>query len=141
MVEKQQNRGGVTDDDLDFLEELGEQSIEQLRRKRLHERVSVRTRIILRPGNSSDLLKLKVQGMTSDLSSGGCRALFPVPIKVGDIYRLEFHSADVDVPMVFARCLRCRLIREDAFETGFSFFSQISLAERRPSGSEGDLLG
>ena len=98
-----------------------------MRKQRLHARITVKVGITLQPGNVSDRMKLKMQGVTSDVSQGGCMALFPLPCRVGDVYQLSFDKTTLDVPVTFARCVRCRLIREDAFEAGFSFFRPISL--------------
>jgi hypothetical protein len=55
--------------------------------------------------------------------------LLPLPLLVGDVYRLQFERNTLDLPLTFARCVRCRLVREDAFEVGFAFFSAICLPE------------
>ena len=75
------------------------------------------------------MLKIKVKGVTGDISEGGCSAVFPIPTRVGDVYRLQFERKQLDLPLTFARCVRCRLIREDAYEAGFAFFSAICLPE------------
>ena len=67
-------------------------------------------------------------------------AIFVSPVTVGDVYRLQFDKASIDLPLVFARCLRCRLVREDAFEAGFTFFTPISLTKGPEKKSKG-LLG
>ncbi len=117
----------ITKEDMDLISDLEGQSEEQLRIKRSHERVALRAKVILLPGNSSDTKKIKLQGVTSDLSKGGCKVMFPMPIMVGDVYRLEFEIPDLELPMTFARCLRCRFIHESAFEMGFFFFTQLNL--------------
>ena len=73
------------------------------------------------------MLKFKVKGVTGDISEGGCSVLLPIPVPVGDVFRLHFDRSQLDLPMTFARCLRCRLVREDAFEAGFVFFKAIAL--------------
>lgn len=112
-----------------MLQELETNTPEEIRRQRAHFRISVRAKVILQPANSSDLAKLKLQGVTGDLSSGGCRILFPLPPRVGDVYRLQFDQRDLPLPLTFARCMRCVLLKEDAYECGFKFFSPISLPE------------
>jgi hypothetical protein len=62
------------------------------------------------------------------------------PMLVGDVYQLRFAKGELDLPIVYARCLRCRLVREDAFESGFVFFEKIELASSEPSGESGGLL-
>jgi hypothetical protein len=48
---------------------------------------------------------------------------------VGDTFRIEIESKSPRIPPVRARCLRCRLVREDAFEAAFSFSAPIDLPE------------
>ena len=102
---------------------------EEIRRQRRHFRISVKAGVVLQSGNASELLDYKVKGVSGDVSEGGCSVLFPIPIQVGDVYRLQFDRQVVDLPLTFARCLRCRLVREDAYEAGFLFFTPITLPE------------
>ena len=140
-MEKSKSRPG-TPAELELLAEIEAQNPENVAGQRLHERVSMRTRVILRPGNASQVRELKIQGMTGDLSEGGCRALFPIPVMVGDIFRLEFDLEWLEAPTVYARCLRCRMVREDVFETGFQFFNSIDLSaqSKKQKSRGGDLL-
>ncbi len=111
----------------DMLQELERNKSDEIKRQRSHERLIIKTKVIIQPGNASDMMRFKVQGVTSDISSGGTQVLTPMPLRVGDIYRISFNQTDLDLPMTFTRCLRCRLIREDAFEVGFSFFCNLDL--------------
>ncbi len=113
----------------DILKEIEDQTSDNIRRQRSSERLVIKAKIILQPGNTSECLNMKMLGISGDISSGGCRAMFPAPLKIGDIYRLYFDRDVVDIPMVFARCMRCKLISEDSFETGFSFFTRVILPE------------
>jgi hypothetical protein len=115
------------DEAFDLLHELEQNRPDEIRRQRKHFRLEVKAGVTLQPGNVSDMLKFKMQGTAGDLSQGGCRILFPLPIRVGDIYRLEFDRKQLELPLIFARCLRCRFLREDAYEAGFMFFSPIAL--------------
>lgn len=110
-----------------LLEELEANKSDAIRQLRADKRVSIKAKVLIQPGNSGDLHRMKIQGVTGDVSRRGCLVLVPGPLLVGDVYRLTFDRAALDLPMVFARCLRCRLIREEAFESGFSFFSPIEL--------------
>ena len=114
--------------DSEILHDLERQAEGNMRAKRGSDRIMVTLKVILRPGNSSELIDLKWQGVTGDISAKGCRTMFPLPAKVGDVYRLEFEHENVTLPMVFARCMRCQLIREDGYEAGFKFFSAIDLS-------------
>ena len=95
---------------------------------------------MLQSGNSSELLNYKVQGVTGDISAGGCQAMFPIPIKVGDVYRLTFDAEQLDLPLIFARCLRCRLLQEDAYKASFAFFTTIKLPETVTDQASSDLI-
>ena len=110
-----------------LLRELEQNTPESIRRARMHHRLVVKSPVVAQPANMSDRLRMKVKGTSGDISQGGCCILFPIPLHVGDIYRLTFEGAAADLPSVFARCLRCRLIREDAYEAGFAFFEEIDV--------------
>lgn len=107
--------------------ELERNTEDVIRRHRARERLAVKVKIIVQPGNAGDVRKLKVQGVTGDIAPGGFQALLPVPMRVGDLYRITFDQDLVNLPMTFARCVRCRLVREDAYESGFSLFTPIQL--------------
>ena len=114
---------------LESLADLERNKCDAIKRARASTRMQVRSKVIAQPGNSGDRLKFKVQGVTGDISSGGCQVLFPIPLRVGDIYRLTFDKKELNLNSVFARCLRCRLIREDAYETGLKFYEAIDVAD------------
>ena len=111
----------------EILRDLEAQTSEESREKRYHKRLTAKLRVILQPGNSSDMLKLKLQGVTGDLSRNGMGAMFPLPIGVGDIFRLQFDKAHVNLPVIFARCIHCQMVSEDAYRTGFRFFTEIDI--------------
>ncbi len=112
-----------------LLEELERSTPEVFRQQRAHFRINVKSSVTLQPGDASQLLKLRLQGVTGDISESGCKCLFPLPVRVGDIYRIEFDRQVINLPLTFARCVRCALVREDAFEAGFLFFATVSLPE------------
>ncbi len=122
---------------LDLLLELEQNTPDAVQQQRSHTRITVRCRITCQPGNASERRALKVQGVSGDVSSGGCLILLPTPLQVGDIYWLTFDRKVIDLPPAFARCLRCRLVREDAFEAGFTFLTPVTLPG---SVSDQDLL-
>jgi hypothetical protein len=128
------------DEAFEMLQELERNTSDEIRRQRAHFRLAIKTGVVLQPGNASERLSLKLKGVTGDVSEGGCSALFPIPVKVGDIYRLEFDRKVLDLPLTFARCVRCRLVREDAIESGFTFFSPIVLPETAPFEGESSLV-
>ncbi len=124
-----------------LLRELEQQTPEAIRRQRSSERQEVSVGVTIRPGNASDRIVLAdVEGVTGDISTGGCRVMTSRPTRVGDVYQLHFAKGELDLPIVYARCLRCRLVREDAFEAGFVFFEKIVLASTSEGGESGGLL-
>jgi len=142
MFEESTPTIGPLDDDEAFvlLNELSANTPEELQRQRADFRLTIKAGVILQPGNASHLMKLKIKGVTGDISAGGCNAVFPLPTHVGDIYRLQFDRQALDLPLLFVRCVRCRLVREDAFEAGFSFFNKISLPENASTSEESTLV-
>lgn len=115
------------DQAFDVLQDLERNTPDEIRRQRVHSRIAVKAAVTLQSGNASELLDYKVQGVTGDISQSGMGALFPIPSRVGDVYRLQVDQKQVDLPLTFARCVRCRLVREGAYESGFQFFAPVSL--------------
>lgn len=111
----------------ELFRELEKNTPEEILRQRGHFRVTVKAGVTLHSATTSELLAFEVKGATGDVSEGGCGLVFPVTIRAGDVYRLEFERAKLDLPVTFARCIRCRFVREGVFETGFRFFTPISL--------------
>ncbi len=126
---------GLANEDqaFDALKDLERQTSEEIRSQRAHDRLTVKAKVVVEPGNSSDKLTFRLQGVTGDISEGGCQIMLPMPVYVGDVFRLTFDCEELQLPVVFARCMRCRFIREDTFETGFKFFSPINVS---PAASE-----
>jgi len=89
----------------------------------------VELRVVVRPANASEHARFRLQGISADLSRGGCRLILPLPVGVGDVFRLEFASPAAPIPPAFARCLRCRLVREQVFEAGFQFLTPVDLPQ------------
>lgn len=112
-----------------LLSELEQQTPDAIRKLRSSERHEITVPVVIKPGNMSDSHKQSVHAVTGDVSSGGCQVMSNVPVLVGDVYKLNFEKGELDLPTVYARCLRCRLVREDAYECGFAFFNQIKLDE------------
>ena len=114
--------------ELELLRDLERQTVETIRQQRQHDRFEIQIAVEAHPGNASAPADDRRSGETMDISEGGCRARFSRPVAVGDIYRLEFDSSALHIPVVFARCVRCGLLRESTFEAGFTFFTPITLA-------------
>lgn len=125
------NHHGPIGEDAGFelLQELENNTPEEIRRRRAGFRYPIKAKVTLQSGNASQLFDFKIQGVTGDISIGGLSALFPVPVRVGDIYRLEFDRLQLDLPLTFARCIRCSLVRENAYSSNFKFFAPITLPE------------
>lgn len=119
--------------DLEMLSDLQRQSRDQITKLRQHARWEINVPIKLTPGNSSASAACHIEGTSVDFSSGGCMGNFPVPVPVGDVFRMEVADKTIDLPIVFMRCLRCKLVREDVFEAGFSFFNPITLPDQGAS--------
>jgi hypothetical protein len=112
---------------MESMADLERNTPEEVKRSRSHARITVRAKVTAQPANSSERSRFELPGILGNISRGGCLILFTGPLGVGDIYRLSFDRSMLDLEPVFARCLRCRLLREDAFEAGFSFFQPIVL--------------
>ncbi|MHC4441607.1 MAG: PilZ domain-containing protein [Planctomycetota bacterium] len=124
------------DEGFEILQELEKNTPELFRQKRTHVRIAVKVGLTLQPGNSSEQQDFKVRGITGDISCGGLRVMLPIPINVGDLYRIQLDKTVIDMPLIFARCVRCQLVRENAYESGFQFFTPIRLPENLEANSE-----
>ncbi|MFI4893003.1 MAG: PilZ domain-containing protein [Phycisphaerales bacterium JB058] len=131
MSSAESQKGGFDEWAQELLTELEQQTPEAIKRMRSSERHEVQSAVKIHPANASDFAKPTFEGVTGDVSPGGCRIMSSVPLQVGDVYKLEIEKGELDLPILYARCLRCRLVREDAFETGFAFFTTIKLDEAR----------
>lgn len=123
---------------LDLILELEKNTAEHVKEKRAHARLVVRCKVVARPGNLSQRDSLKVEGVTGDVSDGGCQILFPRPLMVGDIYQLSFDRKVLDIQPLLAICRRCRTVRDDAFEAGFAFFRSVPINEALGKGKPQD---
>ena len=120
--------------DEELLEDLGRQSLEEIRKLRADACVELKIAVALRPGNSSQRHKQPIEGYTKDISRDGCRAILSEAPLVGDIYRLTFEDTELSLLLVFGRCLRCHLVREDVFDCAFQFFSSLEIPEAADKG-------
>jgi hypothetical protein len=91
-------------------------------------RIEMRTKVLIYAGNASQRNEPGLEGTTADVSQGGCQVLLGRPIWVGDYYLIEFDREHLDVPPTMARCLRCRMINEDAFEIGMKFNHSLEIS-------------
>lgn len=114
---------------IEALKELEISSQAAVVQKRSKARLSIEIHVTIRRGDSSRRGELVIAAATSDLSTTGCRILSPTPILPGDIYWLEFAANQAGVGNQMARCVRCHMIREGAFEIGLTFFDEIDLSD------------
>ncbi len=103
-------------------------------------RLDVASRTLLHPGNASQRDVAAIRGVCNDISERGCRVICSAPPLVGDIYRVEFERSTLDVAPQFARCLRVRFLQEDAFESGFAFFTPVLLPTQKADEEIADLI-
>ena len=84
--------------------------------------------LIIRPSNSSQRRETSIRGYCKNLSQSGCGVVTDCAPRVGDMYRFEMPS-DTTHPIhgAHARCVRCHLLDEEAFEVGFSFITPVEL--------------
>lgn len=116
----------------EILGELKANTAAEVKAQRSAARITIRSAIKVVPASISQRVGGAVEGITGDVSSGGSQALLGTPLLVGDVYLINFDREVLDTPPVFARCLRCRLIRDDAFEVGFVFFTPLDLETLLP---------
>lgn len=117
------NTNSSRDQDVwDSLAQLKKNVPESLIETRGAERIPIRVPVIIRSANLSERDGLVIDAETGDVSETGCLIVVSKPRRVGDFYNLEFNRSEFDRDPTTARCLRCRWIRENWFETGFEFF-------------------
>ena len=122
-----------------LIAELERQSLSEIKKLRAYERRETKVGLELWRGDSSARNALHLVGKTNDISEGGCSAVFDAAVLPGDLYRLAFDAEAIELPLVFARAMRCRMLREDAFEVVFRFLTPVKLPKTR--GSKDELIG
>lgn len=129
MFDELNNNSHTFDEDQvgELFQELQQNTPEEILRQRGHFRVTVKAGVTLHSATSNEFLSFESKGVTMDVSECGCGLVFPVAIRAGDVYRLEFERAKLDLPVTFAQCIRCHFVREGLFETGFRFFTPLPL--------------
>ena len=115
--------------DPEALKSLEQQRGAEVGRGRVHARVEAALTVRVRPDDAAERSGVELEGVSADVSRGGCRLILPLPTLVGDEFRIEFASGSPRIPTVLARCLRCRLVREGVFESAFSFRAPVDLPE------------
>lgn len=118
-------------DALSALGELEKNTDRAILAQRASERIDFKCKVIIRPANASERHTFAVEGITSDLSNGGTQIIIGRPIYVGDYFLLDFPDGQLQLGSTMARCLRCRLVQEDAYEVGFRFEHNVDLQSVR----------
>ena len=73
MSSAESQKGGFDEWAQELLTELEQQTPEAIKRMRSSERHEVQSAVKIRPANASDFAKPTVEGVTGDVSPGGCR--------------------------------------------------------------------
>ena len=113
---------------LEALAELERNTSDAILAQRSSERIEIQTKVLIQPGNVSERHYFTIEGVTADISNGGCMLLLSGPIMVGDLFWITFDDEQIHIGSLIVRCLRCRLVREDAFETGIRFLQDVDVA-------------
>jgi len=137
MIKSDREKSIATPDTEDLLAELTANTSDAVKSLRRATRLSIRATVYVEPASVSMRNGSRLQGMTGDLSVGGCLILLPRPLLVGDVYQLTFDRNELDLPPTFCLCLRGRQVRADAYEAGLRFLEQISLPGAKPEQSGG----
>lgn len=130
----------IDNDAFDLMQDLERQTPQEFRRKRQSHRIAVKARVLVQSGNSSELAAFKIEGMLGDISANGFRVITSLPMGVGDVYRVSFRDALAELPLTFVRCIRCQMVREGAYESGFQSFQPMALPDVGGLADEADLL-
>lgn len=110
-----------------LIDELSQSTPEAVKKMRSHTRLSIRVNVVVEPASLSHRTGVRLQGITGDVSAGGSQILLPRPLNIGDVYQISFDREKLDIPNVYALCLRGRQVRPDAFEAGLRFIEPVTL--------------
>jgi len=121
----------TTADDLleDLLQAAGNESQET--NQRSASRSTDRSSITIEAASTSERGQRSIEGHLRDAGCGGVGTLTTRPPSVGNVYLLNIEDSPFTTDQIFARCMHCRLIREDSFESGFAFFAPATLQEEQ----------
>lgn len=127
MLTPNTTQDGRTPSNEELVAELAASTNDSARAMREATRLMIRAKVLVDKGSLSARDGTTLQGITGDISTGGTQLLLPKPLNIGDVYYLSFDRAEVDLPPVFALCLRGRQVRPDAFEAGLRFLEPVRL--------------
>lgn len=97
------------------------------------ERIVTNLLVRIRPSSCSQRFSENITGYCKNVSESGCGVTSDFAPRVGDIYQFEIDDPGHILHGIHARCVRCHLLDETAFDCGFSFLSP--LAQGRSSSS------
>jgi hypothetical protein len=129
------NNGTAPPDPEELISELSQSTPEAVEKMRASTRLSIRTKVTVEAASLSHRDGKKLQGVSGDISAGGTQILLPRPLGVGDVFWLSFDREAIDIPPVFALCLRGRQVRPDAFEAGLRFLEPVVLPAQKQDGT------
>ncbi len=130
------NRGDTSGADVEqLIADVERSTPDAVKRERAHTRHSIRAKVTVEPASMSARGSERIEGVTGDLSSGGTQLLTSKPLRIADLYLVTFDCEQVDVPPTYALCVRARLVRSDAFESGLKFLTHVDI--NTPKGSTG----
>ena len=112
---------------LSAIEDLAKNTKENVESSRRgNDRMKINSPASLIPGNVSGRDGRQYTGNCRDISNRGCRLVLTQPLIVGDIYLMSVENEELGLDPSFGRCVRCHMIREDAFEVGLNFLSPVT---------------
>ena len=114
-----------------LIDELAESTPDAVQKMRSRTRLSIRAKVTVEAASLSHRDGRKLQGVTGDISTGGTQILVPRPLLIGDVYQIAFDRELLDIPPVYAICLRGRQVRPDAFEAGLRFLEHVTLPQQQ----------
>ncbi len=98
-------------DSLEAFNELEKCTDRALLAQRTSERLEIKAKVLVRPGNLSTRHQYVIEAVTADISSGGCMLLASRAVLPGDIYHMTFEEGLKSINPLLVRCMRCRMIR------------------------------
>lgn len=116
---------------LSAIKDLEANTKENVNARRYSNRLELNCEVDLLPGNVSDRDGSHFMGKCRDVSNQGCRLVLTKPLVVGDLYLVRIDSSALSGDLIFARCVRCHMLREDTFECGLNFLSPVSIETKQ----------
>jgi hypothetical protein len=72
--------------------------------------------------------KGQIRSQCEDISETGMGLILTESLNVGGDYWVAFDKGEVEITgLVHVRCVRCRMIEQGRFETGFRFYNSLTL--------------